>query len=469
MDTTPQVYTDDSIDFSDLGRRARRGLGKVIGLGLLGLSLGVIFSVVVTTKRSAISTLRVTFGFSGFEHGNYPNGSKFQADDIRAPDVINDAVNQLRLQGVAPDFSSRIRGSIGVSGFISPGITKERDRLRAAGQTLAPFFPDEYEISLSLPRDYPLDVRDRELLLSAIVQAYQAKFRRTYVALPAEFDNAFDSLKTADFVEYEIILTKEMQSLASFLEQQILRAKQYRSPTTNLSFQDLLKETELFTQIRLNDVLGLIYVNGLSKDRTYAMVKMDYYLRTLEDQEQRLKEEESVVLNLLTKTQDRTQSYVLGIKTQAAQPRSDSPVLDQGLIESLVANDAYNFLVRRALDAGLAVKRVQADKAQMLDRRQRMEMFTKGEIKDQAAAIARTTSALESLEAGYQVLLKKVRAALDDFARQEYADAVRITMQPRTDSLLLSIVGGGLIGLVTGLALGLALSLLDSSRSRPPV
>lgn len=455
---------DDAIDFAELFARMRRGLAVTLGLTFIGLALGLGIALLSANKRPVESTLRVTFGFPGFERGTYPNGAKFQPDDIRAPDVINEAVKRLDLRVENTDLASKLRGAITINGLVSPTIIKERDKLRAAGQSLPPYIPDEYEITITLPRDFPVHTRQRELLLAEILNVYSEKFRRTYVELPPDFGNAFASLKNADFVEYELILTKETQSLGFFLEQQIEKAKQFRSPSNQLSFQDLKKLTELFAQIRLNDVLGLIYINGLSKDRDYALVKMDYYMRTLEDQEQRLTEEAEVVTNLLTKTQDRSQNYVLATKAQ--QPQGVQPLLDQGFIDTLLSNDAYNFLVREALKAGLAVKRVQSDIAQLQDRRKRMESFAKGEALDQAAVIANTQKALAELEASYQELLSKVRTTLDDYARQEYADAIRISMQARTRSPLMTLLVGGGIGCAIGLSLGLGMSLLRSQPAR---
>jgi len=467
------MESDDAIDFAELFARLRRGFYITLGVALLGLAAGVAITLLAAVKQPAVSALRVTFGFPGFERGTYPNGTKFQPDDVRAPDVVNEAIKRLGLNASA-DLASKVRGAIGISGFVSPNIIKERDRLRAAGQNLPAYIPEEYEISLSLPRIGSLDIKQRELLLAEIVNVYLEKFRRTYVALPPEFGSAFSSLKGADFVEYELVLTKEMQSLRFFLEQKVngdtdsdksremqmkaAATKQFRSPTNDLSFLDLLKQTELFTQIQLNDVLSQIYIYGLSKDRKYALIKMDYYLRTLEDQEQRLKEDESVVTNLLEKTQDRAQNYVLATKAQ--NPAGTQPLMDQSFIDSLLANDAYNFLIRRALDAGLAVKRVQADKARLLERRQRMESFVKGDTTDQAAAVASTQAALGELEKRYQDLLDKVRVVLEDYSRQEYADAVRISMQATTRSFFLTLVIGAAIGLAAGLAMGLGLSLL---------
>lgn len=462
----PAAYSDDVIDLDRFVARLQRGTWLTLALSILGLAGGLGYTLLLATKQPVVNTLRITFGFPGFEHGTYPNGAKFQPDDVRAPDIVNEAINRLGLRLEGTNLASKIRGAISVSGLVSPGIIKERDRLRAAGQSLSAYIPDEYEVALSLPRNFPVDVRQRELLLSEIINVYHEKFRRTYVELPPEFGNAFASLRNADFVEYELILTKETLSLSTFLQQQIEKAKQFRSSTNQLSFQDLLKQTELFTQIRLNDVLGLIYINGLSKDREYALVKMDYYMRTLEDQEERLTQEAEVVTNLLTKTQERSQNYVLATKAQ--QPQGAQPMLDQGFIDTLLANDAYNFLVREALKAGLAVKRVQSDINQLEDRRKRMESFTKGEIKDQAVAIASTQKALVELETAYQELLAKVRTTLDDYSRQEFADAVRISLQASTNSIYKDLVVGGIIGMMLGLLFGVGLSLLKPGASGLP-
>jgi hypothetical protein len=278
--------------------------------------------------------------------------------------------------------------------------------------------------------------------------------------VPLAFGNAFETLRNADFFDYEVILNQEFQNITAYLHQQLEQAKTYRSPTTNLSFNDLLKQTELFSQIRLDETLGLIHQNGLSRNRGIALVKMDYYLRTLEDQEQKAIEEEKVVDELLAKSQERSQNYVLGIKSQAAQQRPETPVLDQGLVDSLLANDAYNFLVRRALDAGLAVKRIQADRAQLLERRKNMEAFLKSTSEDQSAIIAQVQKSLVDLETSYQELISNIRKTHADFAKQQYADAIRISMQPVTGSQYRPLAVAGAIGGFIGLALGMGLSLM---------
>jgi hypothetical protein len=222
----------------------------------------------------------------------------------------------------------------------------------------------------------------------------------------------------------------------------------------------LLSRTGRFAQIQLSETLGLIRQNGLSSNRALAMVKMDYYLRTLGDQEQKAIEEEKVVDELLSKTQERSQNYVLGIKSQATQQRPETPLIDQGLIDSLLANDSYNFLVRRALDAGLEVKRIQAEKVQLLERRKNMEEFLESAGKDQSTILAQVQKSLADLEVSYKDLILSIRKTHADFAKQQFADAIRISMQPVTSSKYRPLAVAGAIGGFIGLAFGIGLSLL---------
>jgi len=314
---------------------------------------------------------------------------------------------------------------------------------------------------LVLPRSHTLDRNQRSRLLNEIVSAYRDRFHRTYVQIPQDFGNAFESLQGADYFEYEFVLSSEIQRLTSFLQKQVKAAPMFRATSTTQTFNDLLHATELFAQLRLNEVLGLIRANGVSRDRHLAMVKMDYHLSRLEDRERQAVEEERVITELMTRTQERSPNYVLGIRSQAQQrPEAGGPILDQGLIDSLLQNDAYNFLMRRALDAGLIVRGIQAEKARLLERRKSMEAFTSEDRRTQADVHAQLETTLKSLAEDYLHLVSRIQGTYTDYARQEFADAVRVSGQITTDSALRSLAMAGIVGLALGMALGSGLSLL---------
>jgi hypothetical protein len=451
----------EGADLLALWRQIRRGAGQIVGFGLLGLSCAVVAHFAVGLFSSVDTSARVTFSFPGLEHGEYPDQSKFQPDDLIAPAIVAEAIQQQEITG-AVDFTAAIRAGLSIQGVIPLEVSKSRTSLVAGGQILPPYVPSEYTLTLSLPKNFPLTERQRELLINAIVNAYRKNFASTYAEVPHTLGNAFVTLNNADFFDYELILNKEIENISDYLSRKAEKFPTFRSQTTHLTFSDLLEQIQLFSQVHVNATLGLIYVNGLSRDRNSAMLKMDYYLQTLDDKENRAKDEEAVVQDLLAKSQIRTDNYVLGIKTAAADHHSDAPLIDQGLIDSLLANDAYNFLVRRALTAGLKVTDLAADKVELEERRKRMEIFTKGSSSDQSAVYIQVQKSLDQMKTAYDQFISDLRQTDSDFEHQQFADAIRISSNFQTEGTepFLRLMEVAAMGLLLGIAVGVGLSLL---------
>jgi hypothetical protein len=158
---------------------------------------------------------------------------------------------------------------------------------------------------------------------------------------------------------------------------------------------------------------------------------------------------------------------VLGIKSQAAEPRAQATVLDQGLIDSLLANDAYNFLVHRALEAGLRLKDIESEKARLEERRANMQNFVKNGIVNQESVISAVTKSLSDLEASYSELTGNVLKTNADYVRQQYGNAIRISDQINTGGILRPLVMFSALGAILGAAFGIGLSLLGFHISPP--
>ncbi|MBK9990772.1 MAG: hypothetical protein IPP19_08590 [Verrucomicrobia bacterium] len=457
---TGDQMPDDAIDLRDLFARLMRGLPQILGLALLGLALATTGFLIYSPFQTVSTSTRVSFAFPGFEKGEYPDKSKFQADDLRSPDVVVEALKRRGLDA-SSEFQSKIRAALSIEGIVPPNIIKDRDRLRAAGQTPPAYVPDEYTITLSIPRKFALSSVERQQLLGEIVNVYRENFRRTYADIPLTFGNAFTVLKDADYPDYESVFDKEMHAITTYLTQQSTEAKLFRSSTTNLTFSELLRQTQLFSQIHLNETLGLIHQNGLSRNRKIALVKMNDALRLLNDEERRAMDGELVVKELLKQTQNRDQNYVLGVKSQVSQSRANATVLDQGMIDSLLANDSYSFLVRRALEAGLKVKQVQADKSLVLEQIENMKSFSKENLSDQSAIIAEVQKSTKTLDAAYQELISNIKKTHVDFSRQQFGDAIRVSDSIRTAGTgIKPLMLPSVVGLFLGFAAGAGLSLL---------
>ena len=469
----PSTYEDDSIDFAELFGRLKRQLPLIVGLAAIGLALGAVGYFTSAQYGEQIISTRVVFSFPGFEKGEYPDKSKFQADDLRAPDVVTEA---LKRKGLAANeaIAPKVRAGLSVQAIIPDNIVKERDKLRASGQTTRLYVPDEYTLSLTLPRSFALTPAQRESLLREIVSVYQANFVRTYLSLPLNFGKAFESLSDSDYMDYEIVFLQETNNLQDFIakladmsgatnpenKNTASNSRSFRSQKTNLSFNDLYRQTQYFSQIRLNETLGLIRENGLSMNRKLALAKFDYYLRTLTEDESRALEEEKVVQALLKQSQERMQNYVLGIKSQTGAQRNEGTTIDQGLVDSLLANDANNFLVRESLKTSLKTRRIQSEKAILVERRNNITQLINSSDDQKADVLEQFQKSLDKFKVTYDKLINDTRLTYQDYQQQYYANAVQISMQPITASFYRGLAVAGAAGMGTGMALGLGLALL---------
>jgi len=455
----PSPYEDDSIDFGELFSRLKRGLPLIAGLVSLGLAIAAGFYYASGAFQTVSTTTRVVFSFPGFERSEYPDKSKFSPDDLRSPEIVAEALKRKGLD-TTEETQSKVRAALSIEGIIPDSIIKERDKQRAAGQTPRLYIPDEYTLSLNIERSFPMTPRQRELLLGEIVSVYQEKFVRTYVALPLNSGKAFESLAGADYFDYELVLRQESQNIDLFLTQMSENARAFRSPRSNLSFSDLLKQSQNFTQIRLNEVLGLIRRDSLSRDRSLAMVKMDYYLKTIKDEERLALEQENVISALLQQTQGREQSYALGLKSQTGPQRNDAMVVDQGLVDSLLVNDAYNFLVRRVLEASLKTRKIQSEIAILEERRANMKTFIESNSAEKKETMELFNRSLAEITRTYTGLMNEIRVTYEDYQQQQYGNAIRVSMQTKTSSFYRGLAMAGIAGIGIGGALGLGLALL---------
>lgn len=446
------IEDDEVIDLRDVFNKLGRGVGQILGLALLGLVIAVVGYLIIHPWHSVSSFTRVVFSFPSLGKGEYPDHSKFQADDLRAPEIIAEALKQQGLD-TASEFQSQIRDALSIEAIIPAEITAEHARLQAAGQPLPVYVPDEYIVSLSLPAKVSISKDQRARLLNEIVSVYRESFRRTYTSTLAGFGHAFDDLHNADFPEYEQIFSREIDNITDYLTQQLEQGGSFRSPTTNLSFKDLLHQTQLFAQNRLSEPLELIYQHGLSRNRTMAMTKMEYSLRIIDDQQRHTAEDQKVFRDLLAQTQ--TRNNALDAKSPADLTRSEVSLLNQEP-DSLLATNTQAFLVSRALQSGLKASQLQADKVQLLEQLEAIKS-----AKENPGDVAKAQKSFDELEPAYQELIDHIRKTQADFARQQFANAIRISDEVATPNRvhrMLALTGAA--GCFLGLAAGMGLSLL---------
>jgi len=445
--------------WTEFVHRLASGRGWIAMSAGLGLALGTAGALFEQRQQPAITTARVVLSFPGFERGEYPDRSKFQPNDLRRLDIIREA---LRRQGVtaSDELAPKVRSAIAVEDIVPVEVVTERDRRRNAGQSPAPYVSDEYSLDFDPAAGLSFSAREREQMLGQLVAIFRDNFQRTHGDVPADLGHAFETLQGTDYADYEMVFTTELAGISAFLRGQIDQARAFRSRATGFSFQDLLDQTDLFARIHLNESLGLIREYGLSRNRATSLVKMQNQMRSLEDRERRVLGEQQLVAELLSKSQSHSQKYALSLAEEAARPPESAPLIDQDLVATLVANNANNFLVRQAVEAGEHLAEVQNEKLKSTELRDSMETFLRADKTDQTAAVAQVEESLQRLRKNYMQLMEDIRRTQADFAKQRFTEIIRFSRTAHTPGAFKTVALAGAVGAVLGLAFGCGLSLL---------
>jgi len=459
---TPQELPDDEISLWDIYTRIKRRFALILGLTCVGLGLGIITGIVVVNARSVPVSVRVQLAFPGMEKLTYPNGQKFDANDLIAPDVLLAACKKLDM---TPDY--KLLNSIMVSPIISEEAIKGRDKRLKAGEDAPPITTSEYQISINLPRYATPDPSQRVLLLNQIVAAYQEKFTRNNVLLGQNYGKVFEGADFSDFLVYEIMLNSEIQTLVDFISAQKTLFPNFRSPRTGLTFSEILKVVEIFQQTRVYNMLGKVWNSAFSKQKEESIMKLNYSIKRMQEQEKLRQDEVAVIQNLLGKSEERDKNYVFAKRVAEKSSEKDlQSSFDQQIVDALIAADTMNLLTRKALEAGLALTDTQNRLRQLEDRKKMLEAPTAPNAGAPALSDVQLVEMQKNLQEAYKSILTQVQVCLEDFANQYYANAIRITVPSKAKSIYLQILIAGIIGAGACGSIGAGLSILIPVKPR---
>ena len=452
---------EEFIDLKTIFVKLFSGLPQAIGFACLGLVISAIIFLAYSNFSHVNTATRVAFSFKGSSLGIYPDNSKFSYQDLIASDIIYNALKNEQFD-TSEDFQNKIKSAISVEGIIPADKVKARDRLIASGQTVPIIIPDEYSLSLNLTRSFPLSLEQRKHLLNSVVNSFRAKFERTYAVPPIALSSLATALQSADYDDFERILADNSDRINTYLTDLRKEAGTFRSGRTKFSFGDLINENQDFNQIYKNKTLGLIHEGNLARDRKSALIKLDYQLYELSNLEKHQTEEERTAREFLNDAANHNSNYILGVKSQMTdQHSSNTPVLDKGLVDSLLANDTYSFIMKKALEASLKVKDTQVQQVIIAENRKRMESALKSNPEIDIELIDKAKQSMKDLISAYEKLVSDIRDTYSDYAAQEFSDAIRLSAPIETESIWRALLIPALAGLGLGGALGMGLSLLD--------
>ncbi|HAG14871.1 MAG TPA: lipopolysaccharide biosynthesis protein [Ruminococcus sp.] len=313
----------------------------IVGGFITGLSM--FFSTTTATPVRAL----VSFTYKGIENGKNPDGTDFDVNTVKSPNVIEKAIGDC---GFEPELLETVRKDILIEGLI-PEDTVERitaykniyenaqtGQLAAAQAMLAEtWYSTQYTITFDY-KDSGLNRSDAVQLLNTILDCYRDYFFERF-----GYNEALGSaLATLDYTDYDYAEAVDMfRTTLGTLKRYVNSLSsddttRFRSTATGYTFADLKSAISSVQDLDLDLISSYLNVYNITKDKDRLQAYYEYRIENLERQK---------------KTDEET--------LRTIQESFDAYEKDQIIIfsdtttntESSIASEEYDKLINRKIAA----------------------------------------------------------------------------------------------------------------------
>ncbi len=282
-------------------------------------------------SSAATAQAMVEFTFEGIEVGKDPAGNEFDVSKIKAPIVIENALDELQLPDDEVTVDS-IRDNIKINS-ITP--TDAIDKMAAYNSVLeignnsalnavqemldVSVYPTRFIITLDL-KAANIDKEDGTIVLDAILDSYKKYFYETY-----GYNKALGSAVLAiDYHDYDYERAIEVfdstlesaQKYVSNLSKQDSTA--FRSIATGYSFSDLSSAIGTLRTEDLGWINSYVTINNVTKDRELLLINYQYRIDNLKRQRTAAKTNLESVENSIKEYQKDTVMVMAGANSDTS-------------------------------------------------------------------------------------------------------------------------------------------------------
>jgi hypothetical protein len=250
----------------------------------------------------------ITLQFDGIEEGLDPNGSSFDINKLKSPNVIQTALDNIG----ETDFSAEdIRQNISIEGVIPEDaveritVIKEMSLENVSNYEKildVSYFPSQYVVYLYQQRG--MSSSKTKEILNAVLDSYKEYFLDTY-ANTAVLTVTSNLLNYEDYDYQESIdmITSQIEIMENYVDERRTQAPDFRASSTGLSFGDISTSLSTIEEVDLPNLSAYVESITLTKDKERLV---EYYNYRIKDYNMQMSEVESN----LTTVQNTINSYV---------------------------------------------------------------------------------------------------------------------------------------------------------------
>ena len=399
------------LSFSALIRQLKRFLiFWLVASIIIGLLIPVGMVVFASDEHKNLSAL-VSFNYSGIEKGLSPNGSKFDINSMKNPEVIQRALTEMNMP---LDDLENIRQGISFEGIVpTDAIDRitvyktpyDQGKMEAAERILeTSYYPTQFKVTFnysktSLTSNQPVE------LFNSILENYSRYFFEKY-----GFNEALGSaISGVDYESYDYsqqidVFEDSLSSLQSYISALASNdSTRFRSTVTGMTFSDLSESIQTLRGVDLTLISSEILLNNVTKDKKTLA---DYYTHRIET----LTHESAVAQSELNAVTASIETYQLG----SVMVYGDS---GSGGFQYNSGSEEYDKLFEHKISAQ---KTLASKQEKLKDYQKRLNMLKAQTVTTSQDQIERIESKLNELGQKVNYIIEQTNATASEYYETVY-------------------------------------------------
>jgi hypothetical protein len=355
---TPERFEEREIDFMKIFFMIKRHKWLIMSIIVVCIVIGEIY---ILYHTDSVSECKVALTFNGIDKHEYPNGQKFEMNDLIPSDATTELAKIIQDPNKRKIFEKNPRSFLFVDPYIPIEVQERATEMKKIQKMTMFYLPNQYYIRFIQKLGGPFDGRERTQILYGLIQSFEHKFYDDFVNRPLLPNGLNQNLiKDNDYIDSFDVLKNYANNYMGFLDKKIEVAGYFRSAKTGKSFVNLQTDLKNMIDIDLLGVDSIIYYYRLSKYKNFLLTRTQYRIKQMEQQREKKMLESEMANNLLKQVLEKDKS-----RSNTAMPMGTSSsqiVVDADTIEKLNQKEYLNLLIKRSLESGVESQNLGVDK-----------------------------------------------------------------------------------------------------------
>ena len=417
-------------------------LSKKYRITITSLILALLYIGYAVFNAHFTQSAVISFIYPNSEKGLYPDGSRFNIYDILSDRVL---LNTAKLYGEKTGQeidTEAIRNHILVDDYLADSVQDRVTSARNQGQDYV-YFTNEYVIKILPNRVFEISNYeklfglipnvDNEILLDSLFASYKEFFmnEHTEMNIIPKITGTID-VDSYDYIEIADIYDKMVSMCIEYLRAKNKESETFRSPSTGLSFNDLISSLQSFRDVKISNLKSYVSSSRISKspqdliNKLQTQIERDHlkYVKKLE---------EANIANQAMRDYDHTfeENIVIAgidenIGLYQARPKT-----------------AYDTVTKRALEAGVLAGSYLKD---IENNQWKISEYQNGpDPAERERLFNQADSLVKAIKEESQKLFESANITVDDYLRTKSNDYVRLTVSEKNYVSLRLFVNAGII------------------------